>query len=91
MKFQWDEGNKHKSVTKHGITVEETESVWDDPEMKIFPSEREETVEKRYLCIGHSYFNELLTIVFTVRDDEIRPISSRKANKKEKKIFEAKE
>lgn len=43
MNFQWDEGNKHKSLTKHKITVEETESVWDDPEMKIFPSERQET------------------------------------------------
>ncbi|MCY7409099.1 MAG: BrnT family toxin [Chitinophagales bacterium] len=39
--------------------------------------------------MGHSYLNKLLTIVFTVRDDEIRPISSRKANTNEKKIFEA--
>ena len=88
MQFEWDEGNKHKSMTKHGITVEETESVWDDPNKKIFESLNKDSNEKRYICIGHSYKDELLSIIFTIRNDKIRSISSRKANKKEKKIFE---
>ncbi len=86
--FEWDEGNKHKSVTKHGISNMEAESVWSDRNKLIFPSYTKFS-ESRYLCIGLSRKGNLLSNVFCIRNEKIRIISSRKANKKEIRIYEA--
>ncbi|MCO5232842.1 MAG: BrnT family toxin [Chitinophagales bacterium] len=33
IKFEWDDGNKHKSVNKHGVSNAEAESVFYDEEL----------------------------------------------------------
>lgn len=80
--FQWDDGNKHKSVIKHGISNHEAESVFYDPENVISLDIKHSITEKRYICIGESYLNRILISIFTVRNGEIRVISTRIANKK---------
>ena len=88
MKFQWDEGNLEKSLIKHGVAVSETESVWNDEKKKITVSRITGDNELRFLCVGMSKEQRLLTIIYTYRDrDLIRPISSRPANKKEKQLY----
>ncbi len=89
MQFDWDEGNKHKSLTKHGIGVEEAESVFASP-FKFYYRIHQRAPEFRYLCLGVSKRNRLLSVVFCFRKGKVRIISARKANKNEKRRFEEK-
>lgn len=86
MEFDWDEGNRHKSLTKHGISVEEAESVFLSNSRFYFRIERA-SQEFRYLCIGISNRNRIISVIFCFRNGKIRIISARKANKNEKIRF----
>lgn len=87
--FQWDKGNSTKSFTKHGVSTEEVESLFSlkmaiPIGRQILPS-----VDEERLCIiGPSQEGRLLSVVFTLRDGRIRPISSRIASRKERKLYE---
>lgn len=86
IEFEWDEGNKHKSLTKHCVGNIEAESVFSDKNRIVLPS-NSKFGEKRYLCIGISNKQNLITNVYCFRNGKVRIISSRKANPKEKKEY----
>ncbi len=87
--FEWDEGNLTKSINKHGVTKETVESVF---EIKLaIPIGRQiaPSVDEERLCIvGPSFDGRLISVVFTLRDGRVRPISSRPASKKEQRFYE---
>ena len=88
MKFQWDEGNIEKSWIKHGVSVDEAESIWLDTDRKIVVSRITTDNELRFACIGMSNANRLLSVIFTFRNGNfIRPISARVVNKSEKQTY----
>lgn len=87
--FEWDSGNFTKSASKHGVTSEEVEALFT---LKIaVPIGRQvspEVEEERLCIVGPSQNGKFISVVFTLRDGRVRPISSRPANKKEKKLYE---
>ncbi|MEP7128722.1 MAG: BrnT family toxin [Chitinophagales bacterium] len=88
MKFQWDDGNINKSWMKHGVSVEEAESIWLDNGHKIVVSRITTSNELRFVCVGMSDESRLLSVIFTFRNGNlIRPISARPSNKKEKELY----
>lgn len=88
--FQWDRGNSTKSRAKHGVESDEVESVF---ELKLgVPIGRQvspEVAEERLCIVGPSVKGRMISVVFTIRDGRVRPISSRPANRKEKQVYEA--
>lgn len=87
--FQWDKGNSTKSLTKHGVTTEEVESVFSYKlavpiGRQILPKVSEE----RLCLVGPSQEGRLLSVVFTLREGRVRSISSRLASRKERKLYE---
>ena len=44
--------------------------------------------EERLCLVGPSQEGRILSVVFTLRDGHVRPISSRIANRKERKLYE---
>ncbi len=86
--FNWDEGNRDKSRLKHGISCEEAEQVFDDPDLRILPDPGHSFIEERYLAFGKNVSGKKLLIGFTMRFGEIRPISARRANLRERKKYE---
>ncbi|MBW4534999.1 MAG: BrnT family toxin [Pleurocapsa minor HA4230-MV1] len=44
--------------------------------------------EERFITIGIDLFNRILVVVYTMRDDEIRLVSARKASKNERLQYE---
>ncbi len=86
--FEWDRGNIDKSYQKHGITPNEAEEVFIDKNVGIERDIKHREIEERYIAIGMSLNEELLFVVFTMRDSMIRVISARKANKKERRLYE---
>ena len=90
-KFQWDSGNISKSQQKHGIYSNEAEEVFYDKDLLPLGIQTHPLPDEiRFGVIGKTTSDKILFISFTVRNSEIRVISSRKANKQEKDIYEEK-
>ena len=87
--FEWDEGNLSKNKSKHGVVVDEIESVFEDENMAVLGEQYQPVVsEDRYGLIGKAASEEILFVCFTIRQGRIRVISARFANKKERNFYE---
>lgn len=89
--FEWDRGNVDKSYKKHGITPNETEEVFLDERLLVVPDIGHTQCEQRLIAIGKTFSERILFCVFTMRGQKIRVISVRRANKKERSLYEAKD
>jgi uncharacterized DUF497 family protein len=85
--FEWEEGNIYQSVTKHGITNLEAESVISDLKKMIGYDHKHSGDELRFDCIGIGLNNRILRITFVIRSGKIRIISARNASEKEKRLY----
>jgi uncharacterized DUF497 family protein len=88
--FEWDKGNIDKSFKKHGITPNEAEEVFLDEDIFLLKDIKHSQAEERFEAIGKITKGEILFLAFTVRGDKIRIISARRANKKERRLYEQK-
>ncbi len=88
--FDWDDGNIEKNK-KHNVDWRDIEETFLGSRVLISEDEKHSEREARYLAYGKTNKGRILTIVFTVRKNKIRPISARDANKKEKMKYEEKE
>ncbi|NJN84168.1 MAG: BrnT family toxin [Caldilineaceae bacterium] len=86
--FSWDRRKAVGNEEKHGVMLEEAASVFRDPTAAIFDDDRHSDDEYRELIVGHSERHRLLIVSFAERDDIIRIISARRANKKEREDYE---
>jgi uncharacterized DUF497 family protein len=87
MKFEWDANKQQQNKQKHRISFEEATTVWTDPFALIAPDPTHSIIEKREWIIGKSYKSRVLVVVFTMREETIRIISARPANKSERKKY----
>lgn len=86
--FEWDKGNLDKSYLKHGISPREAEESFLDIKLLLQEDIKHSEKEERTIAIGKTEKNKILFSIFTVRENKIRIISTRKANKKERKQYE---
>ncbi|OGQ95819.1 MAG: hypothetical protein A2521_01290 [Deltaproteobacteria bacterium RIFOXYD12_FULL_57_12] len=88
MDYEWDEGKRKANLLKHGIDFQAvSEFCWDDAEIE--QDARQDYQEKRYTALGF-IGNRLHLLIFSVRNNTIRIISLRKANKREGRNYENK-
>lgn len=88
MKFTWDENKDAKNYQDHGIHLSTGALVFNDPYRIERPdvSANNYTLENRWQTIGK--VNDLLFVAYEERtNDEIRLISVRLANAKERKLY----
>ena len=88
--FDWDDGNRTKSTSKHSVTPIEAEEVFLSGQaaplgMQVSP----EVLEERLGIVGPTYMGRILHVVFTLREGKIRPISAQPAHRKERELYEA--
>lgn len=88
--FEWDSGNIDKSYQKHGITPNEAEEVFLDTEILLLEDKKHSEEEERFEAIGRTVKGDILFLAFTTRSNNIRIISARKANKKERSHYDQK-
>ncbi|HDS11817.1 MAG TPA: BrnT family toxin [Candidatus Wirthbacteria bacterium] len=86
--FQWDTGNSNKNLLKHQITDSECEEVFFDPAKKQYKDPIHSQTEPRFILIGKTQLGKLLFIAYTIRQSQIRVISARPLNKKERSLYE---
>jgi len=84
--FQWDEGNIEKNWLKHGVSPAESEQIFFSLPLIACDDIKHSGQENRYYALGKTDTNRFLFVVFTVREDQIRIISARDMNKKERQV-----
>lgn len=85
--FEWDEGNAVKNWIRHQVTQGECEQVFFNEPLIVASDEKHSEKEKRWFVLGQTDSDRLLFLVFTIRKNLIRVISSRDMNKKEREIY----
>lgn len=89
--FEWDKGNIDKSYQKHGISIREAEEALLDKHVFLQEDIKHSEKEERFIAISKTSKDKMLFSVFTIRNTTIvRIISTRVANKKERRLYEEK-
>ena len=86
--FDWDDGNIHKNENKYGLKWTMIEEVFFNEPLLIVEDFKHSLNECRCVALGKNNFDDLITVIFTVRDKHIRVISARSMSKKERIIYE---
>jgi uncharacterized DUF497 family protein len=86
--FDWDEGNLLKNWEKHAVSHLEAEQVFFNEPLIVFEDLKHSLEESRWYVLGRTDESRKLMIVFTIRGDKIRVISSRDMSRKERRIYE---
>ena len=86
VEFRWDEKKSRENLQKHGLSFEDAHLVFEG-ETVTFLDDRIDYGEKRYITLGE-LLGRVAVIVHTLRGETIRIISMRKANEREKKIYQ---
>ncbi|MBN1399066.1 MAG: BrnT family toxin [Bacteroidetes bacterium] len=85
--FEWDSGNRTKNWDSHKVAWWECEEVFLNFPLFISPDLQHSKDEDRLYAFGQTSAKRLLTIVFTIRNKNIRVISARDMDRKERKIY----
>jgi Uncharacterized protein conserved in bacteria len=84
--FEWDEEKNAKNIRKHKVSFERAKKVFFDPRRFETFDIKHSIFEERLMTVGFSGL-KLLTVIFTERDNFIRIISARKAEKDEEEEY----
>ena len=82
---EWDEDKNRINIEKHGISFETAALVFADENCQELYDEDHSIDEDRYIAIG--LVEEVLFVVHTVRNENIRLISARLATKTERNFY----
>jgi uncharacterized DUF497 family protein len=85
MKFQWHNRKSQTNREKHGIDFEAASELWNDPNRVEIQGPY--PLEERRVLIGR-IGKKLWTAIFTLRRNEVRIISVRRARSKEIQLYE---
>jgi hypothetical protein len=85
MKFQWDDLKSQSNLEKHGIDFKAASELWVDPNRVEIQAPY--PLENRHVLIGR-IGKKLWAAIYTLRADEVRIISVRRARKKETRLYE---
>lgn len=87
MKIDFDPKKAASNLKKHGVSFDEAATSLLDPQALV-REDFDAQNEMRFVLLGMSHLGRLLTVCYTLRDEEvIRLISARKATKKEEKDY----
>lgn len=91
LNFEWDANKNASNINKHGVSFEEAKTVFSDEYARLINDPDHSSLEEdRFILLGASIDSKLLVVCHCIRDgDSIRIISARKADKHERKIYEA--
>jgi uncharacterized DUF497 family protein len=89
--FEWDEAKSKSNLAKHKVSFEVARLAFNDPNVVSFDGYYDQG-ELRYDLIGKVPESAYLRVTYTVRgageSERIRIISARKADRKEKGIYD---
>jgi uncharacterized protein len=87
MRVQYDPVKAAANVRKHGVSFADAEGVLADP-LAMTIEDPDAQGERRYIAIGSGNLGALLVVVYSIRANEYRLISARRATRKERNAYE---
>jgi hypothetical protein len=75
------------NLEKHGVSLAEGDGVLNDP-LALTVEDDSAEGEPRFVTVGMNAFGNLMVVVWTPRDDEVRIISVRPTEPKERRSYE---
>ena len=88
LRFLWDPRKAGSNERKHGVGFQEATTVFDDSLSVTIPDPAHSVDEQRFLLLGVSIRRRLLVVAHSERGESIRIISARRANRRERRIYE---
>lgn len=88
MAFEWHPTKAQSNFEKHGVSFDEAATVFDDPFAEFLPDLTHSADEQRFTCLGTSADGRLIAVSFTERGDDVRIISAREMEPKERRSYE---
>lgn len=88
IKFEWDKRKARQNLKKHRVDFIEASTVFADTLSITIPDPDHSEGEERWVTIGLSNRQRLLVVVNTEEDETIRIISSRTADRLERRKYE---
>jgi uncharacterized DUF497 family protein len=88
MGVEWDSDKAISNVRKHGVDFADAAIALEDPN-SITMEDPDAVDETRFVSIGMDPNGRVLITVLAYRDTIVRIISSRKASKQERRLYEA--
>jgi uncharacterized DUF497 family protein len=86
MHIEYDLAKAESNFRKHGVSFEEAATALLD-ENALAMEDVDANDENRWVLLGISNKAQLLTVIYTVRDEFVRIISARKSTRKEAKYY----
>ena len=88
LRFLWDPRKAGSNQRRHGVGFQEAATVFDDPLSVTIPDPDHSVDEQRFLLLGLSIRRRLLVVAHSERDESTRIISARRANRRERRLYE---
>ena len=87
--FEWDSKKDISKQKKHKISFDEAKTVFSDQFARLIIDPDHSDDEDRFILLGTSIHSKLLVVCHCIsKNDSIRIISARKAEKQERNIYE---
>jgi uncharacterized DUF497 family protein len=87
VRVRFDPRKNAANLNKHGVSLAEGDGVLNDPLALTIEDDSAEG-EQRFVSIGMNAFGSLMVVAYTYRGDDVRLISVRKADPKERRAYE---
>ena len=87
--FEWDPKKAQLNLRKHGIDFADATFIFED-DLALTKRAPEIGGEIRYMTLGEDAYGDLLVVVYTWREEQIRLISARRATGQERRQYEYK-
>ena len=87
MGYVWDERKAAANLAKHGVDFADAATALEDARALSMPDAFTDS-EERFVGLGTDALGRLLVVVYSYRGDDIRLISAREAEPKERRQYE---
>lgn len=88
MAFEFDPAKARANLQKHGISFAHAEQALRDP-MALTMDDPDALGEQRFVTLGMDALGRVLVVIHTLREEQTRLISARKASRGEAKNYHA--
>ncbi|NBB98793.1 MAG: BrnT family toxin [Alphaproteobacteria bacterium] len=82
--FQWDETKRLSNIEKHQLDFYDAAEIFSADHLTL-PARS--NIEPRFIAVG-ALAEEVIAVIYTIRDDSIRIISARKARTDEREQYQ---
>ncbi len=87
MRFQYRASKATSNLKKHRVSFADAEGVFYDP-LALHREDPDAEGEERLVAMGLGSAGQILVVVYTLRGDDIRNISARRATRREVREYE---